>query len=148
MAVNCEQIAAVVLHCTQTQPCVLCMAKPVGGPQQGIGDAGLGGGVAGIGHHDEVGLRPGLVEVPGRDGWRHHVIAALDDDARNAGQPVGVGDQLVVLPEEAAIDEIVALDAGEGDGEMIGAELRHALRIREQGNGGALPLASGPVSRR
>ena len=43
----------------------------------------------------------------------------MHDDAGNVGEAMGVGDQLIVAGEEAAIDEIVALDAGEGERVVI-----------------------------
>ena len=104
-------------------------------------------------------LGPGLVQVPGGHRRGHHVIAALDDDAGDGLQPVGVGQQLAVLLEEAAVDEVVAFDAGEGEGEVFLAEIAdpllsgssdrvapsHWLQARAQASCSA---GSGPVRRR
>ena len=55
-----------------------------------------------------------------------------------------IGDQLIVGVEEAAIDEIVALDAGEGERVVVLGEAAHAVGIGQQRQGLALPGAPGP----
>ena len=117
------------------------MAEPVRSPHDGIGDAGFRHGVAGIRHHDEIGLGPGLVKFPRRLHRRDHIIAALDDDARNTLQPEGILEQLAVAGEEAAMNEIVALDPREGDGETVCAKLGDALAVGQQRECGGFPLA-------
>ena len=63
-------------------------------------------------------LRPSLVQVPGVLRGADDVVAAVHDDAGNAVQAVRVAQQLVVDVEEAAVDEIVVLDAREAQREM------------------------------
>ena len=53
-------------------------------------------------------------------------------------------EQLVVALEEAAVDEVVALDAGEGDGVGVGAEQPDALGVLQQRQRAALPHRPGP----
>ena len=60
-------------------------------------DAGLAHRVAGVGHHDVLGLRPGAREGVGGDRRAHDVVAALHDragqvaDARHAGEQLAFG---------------------------------------------------------
>ena len=52
--------------------------------------------------------------------------------------------QLVVALEKAAIDEVVALDAGEGDGVVVGPEQLDPLGVLHQRQRAALPYRPGP----
>ena len=54
-----------------------------------------------------------------------------------------VGDQLVVGVEEAAIDEVVALDAREGERVMVLGEAAHPVGIGQERKRLALPGAPG-----
>src|SRR5579871_865076 len=49
---------------------------------QGVDDAGLGGGVTGVPDDLESGARPGLLQRPRALQRRHHVEAALHDPTR------------------------------------------------------------------
>src|SRR5262249_30261029 len=73
----------------------------------------------------------------------HDVEAALNDPARDAADLVDVLQDPAVFIEEAAVDEIVALDPGEGDGEVDLVELRGPRLRPADGDGVALPLAPG-----
>ena len=86
--------------------------------------------------------RPGLVQRPGIARRARHVVAAMHDDAGNVLQPAGVADQLPVL-EPAAMHEIVVLDAGEGDREILLAELAAGLGVGQQRDRLAFPQAPG-----
>ena len=86
-------------------------------------------GVAGVGDDAQIGLGPGFVERPGVGERCHDIVAAMDDDAGDVGEPVGVGEELVVAFEEAAVLEVVAFDPGEGDGVMVGTEGCYAAKI-------------------
>ncbi len=77
------------------------------------------------------------------DDRRADVVAAVDDDAGDMADQPGIGDQLAVALEEAAVDEVVALDPGEGDGVVRLAEGGDARRIGEEGKRRALPHAPG-----
>ena len=68
----------------------------------------------------------------------------MHDHAGNVLQPMRVGNQLVVGVEEAAIDEIVALDAREGEGVVILGEAAHPLGVGQQRQRLAFPGAPGP----
>ena len=57
--------------------------EPLGRRDQARADAGLEGRMAGIGHHRVVGLGPGAVQVVGRDGRAHDVVASLHDHRRD-----------------------------------------------------------------
>ena len=70
------------------------------------------------------------VQVPGVLDRRHHVVAAVHDDAGDVGGCASTSrEQLVVALEEAAVDEVVALDAREGERVGVGAERRDALGV-------------------
>ena len=81
------------------------------------------------------------MQVPGGDGGCADVVAALDDHARNLLQLVGVTQQLVVGVEETGIDEIMVLDAREGEREMLIGVARRVRLVRQQGDGAAFPHA-------
>ena len=68
-------------------------------------------------------------QVPGVLDGRHHVVAAVHDDAGDVPDASDVGEQLVVALEEAAVDEVVALDARKRDGVVVGSELLDALGV-------------------
>ena len=70
------------------------------------------------------------------------------DGAGDAPQPVGVTQQLALV-QPGAVDEVVVLDAREGQREAIFAEAGRKIRIRQQLDGAALPGAPGtPASMR
>src|SRR4249919_3500520 len=52
-------------------------------------------------------------------------------------------DQLIVGIEEAAMDEVVAFDAGKGEGIGVLRKAAHALGVRQKRHGLALPRAPG-----
>src|SRR5262245_34239852 len=93
-----------------------------GGADQLVDDAGLGHGVAGIADDAKIGLRPGAREVPGVLDWGDDIVAAVRDDAGQVTDALDAEQQLIVALEETAIDEVVALDAGKGDGVGVGPE--------------------------
>ncbi len=68
-------------------------------------------------HNPVVGLWPGLMQGVRRRHRAGQVVTTLHDHARNVRQPVGIGEQLT-LSEPARIDEVVVLDAGEGNREL------------------------------
>src|SRR5690606_16205686 len=101
----------------------------------------------GGGRDDELGLGPRLLELPRVLNGAHHVVAAVDDDARDVGDPVGIPEELVLDLEEAAVHEVVVLDAGEGEGELrILVALREVL-VDVEVAGRPLPHAPGPGGR-
>src|SRR5579885_3352801 len=90
------------------------LGEPVGGLDQGAGDAALEGRVAGVGHADEIRFGPGAVQVPGAADRADHVVAAVDDHRRDVPYAPHVFQELRVAVEPALVDEVVALYAGEG----------------------------------
>ena len=78
-----------------------------------VQDAGLARGMTVALGEVKLGLRPGAVQVPRGLRGTGDIIAALDDDAGNAPQPVRVADELPLL-HPAGIDEVMVLDAREG----------------------------------
>src|SRR6476661_11295420 len=62
--------------------------EAVRGADQAVEDAGLGEQMAAVGDDVELHLGPGLLQVPGGDRRRAHVVAALDDHTRDGLQPV------------------------------------------------------------
>ena len=87
--------------------------------------------------------RPDLVQVPRVLHRADHVVAAVDDDARDVRQAMRVAQQLVLDFEEATVDEIVVLDAREGVRKLRFRETRRKLGIGKQRDGLALPEAPG-----
>src|SRR6185436_15941050 len=102
--------------------------------------------MAGIGNDGQLGLLPHLVKVPGIRQRRCDIVAAMHDGAWNAFELSGLRQELIVGPKEAAMLEIVALDAGEGERKPVLAELRNPSRIGQERDGARLPLAPGPCA--
>src|SRR5262245_50193885 len=63
----------------------------------------------------------------------------MHDGAGQVPNQVDVGQKLIVARKKTTIDEVVALDAGEGDGVVVGAEQLDSLRIGHQRERAALP---------
>jgi hypothetical protein len=101
--------------------------EAVGRGDQLMHDAGLGHGVASVGDDAQARFRPRAGKVVGGLDRRHHVVAAMHDHAGNRAQTVRILDQLIVGVEEAAIDEIVALDARKGERVVVLREATHAV---------------------
>lgn len=118
-------------------------AKPVRGSHQRVGNARLGCGVAGVRHHYELCLGPGLVEFPGSCCRGHHIISALNDDARNLPQLVCVLQQLRVALKKSPVHEIMTFDPSKGEGEVINPECENSFLIRDQRQRRTFPLAPG-----
>src|SRR5262245_15684447 len=72
------------------------------------------------------------------------IVASMHDGARNAFEFSGLREELVVARKKAAMHEVVALDAREGEGEAILPELRNSRRIGTERDRACLPLAPGP----
>ena len=90
----------------------------------------------------ELGLGPGAVQVPGGARGGAGVVAALHDGAGDAAQLVGVADQLAFF-HEAGVDEVVVLDAREGQRRAVGGVALLVARAGQQRDGAVLPLAPG-----
>lgn len=93
--------------------------------------------MAGIGHYPQIGLRPGAMQIPCGSQRADHIVAALHDHCRDMPNPADVAQQLVVLLQEAGIDEVMALDAREGEREIIrgtGVDML-AILIEKAGRG-------------
>ena len=89
-------------------------------------------------------FRPGLVQVPGVGQRAHHVVAAMHDHPGDVGDAVRVAQQLVLDLEEAAVDEVVVLDAGEGQRELRVFVAVDEVVVHVQEAGGAFPHAPCP----
>ena len=68
---------------------------------------------------DEVGFGPSTVERPGAFHGTDDVVTALHDYPGDASDPRGIGQQLVVGFEKTLVEEVVGLNAREGEGELI-----------------------------
>ena len=110
----------------------------LGSTYQGIGDARLGGRMAGIADDLQLAVGPGLVQRPGVVQRADGVVAAMHDDARQMGDLRHVTQQLVRL-EKGVVDEVVALDTGDGQRSVRLAEALDHLGIRAQGGGAPFP---------
>src|SRR5262245_15598013 len=104
-------------------------AEAVGRLDQPVDGARLHGGVAGVGDDVEVGFRPAPVELPGRDHRTDHVVATLDDHRRDVTDPVDAVEELIRMTEERAVDEVVALDPGDGLRELAAPETLDQGRV-------------------
>ena len=99
--------------------------------------------MARIRHDMKFARLPRLGEFPGGEHGRHHVIAALRDDAGNAVELARIAHQLVLRLEEALVHEEVAFDPREGEGEMPVRKALHPLRIGHQRKRRPFPDAPG-----
>ena len=98
--------------------------------------------MARVGHHDQFRAGPGLVEFPGRAHGADEVIAPLDDDAGNAGEALGIPQELCWL-QEGLVDEVMTLDARQGEGKVGAGELMLQVGVFQQGGGSAFPEGPG-----
>src|SRR5512139_3762180 len=92
-----------------------------------------------IRHDPEVRFRPTPRELEGRVDRAHDVVTPVHDHGGYAANSFDAVEQLVLVLEEAAIGEIVRLDACQRERELRSPELVLALRIREQRARRALP---------
>src|SRR5690606_12033477 len=115
--------------------------ETVGRRHQGIDGFRLERRMAGGRGDHQFRPRPGLVQVPGVLHRAHDVVAPVVDHAGDVGDPAGVAQQLVVDFEEPAVDEIVVLDPGEGQGEMRVLMAGGEILVDMQEAGRALPHA-------
>src|SRR5690606_11367130 len=92
-------------------------------------------------------LRPRLVQVPRVLQRADHVVAAVHDHAGDVGDAVRVAQQLVLDLEESAVDEVVVLDPGEGQGELRILVAGDEVVVHVQEAGRAFPHAPGPGRR-
>jgi hypothetical protein len=67
----------------------------------------------------------------------------VHEDTWNTAQAVRVLDELVVAREETSIEEVVALDPGEGERIVVFGETSHPLGIGQQRQSLTLPCAPG-----
>src|SRR6266545_2990181 len=119
----------------------------VGGRHQGASDGGIERAVTCVRHDHELRLGPGAVEVPGIADRADHVVAAVHDRARDVPNPGDVAQELVVAVQEAAVGEVVALDARQSQRARILGELRREVRVGHELEETALPSAPGPGRR-
>src|ERR1035438_9398696 len=75
--------------------------------------------VAAVGSDDQIGFGPRSMERPRALHGADHVVTALHDHPGNVADTRGVAEQLVIGFQETPIDEIVDLNAREGEGEFI-----------------------------
>ena len=92
-----------------------------------------------VGHDAQVGFGPGFVQVPGALHRADDVVAALHDRRGQVADARHVVEQLRRGAQEAAVDEVVALDAREGVGGGVVLELRQVVGVEAQEAGRALP---------
>ena len=95
--------------------------------------------VACVGDDDELRFGPCLVQVPSRAHGTHDVVAPLHDDRGDVADLLDSAQELIVLLEEAAVDEVVCFDACERIGELTATEALHRQRVDAQFARRALP---------
>lgn len=95
--------------------------------------------MAGARQDHELAVGPGLRELPGGAEWCADVELAVDQDARDVGEAVGVGEQLVV-GQPGGVAEVVGDQAGEAKPErwVVVARVRMAAGLDR--NDGLLPV--------
>src|SRR5436309_10727030 len=123
---------------------LLNAAEAVSRLDEAVGGPGLGGRVAGVRDDLEVGLGPAAMELPRRDHRADDVVPPLDDHGGDVANPFHVLEELVRVPEEGGVDEVVALDPGEGLGELLTPEALDQRRVGAELAGPRLPHAPGP----
>ena len=117
--------------------------KALGGGDELMHDAGFGHGVSGSATMRKSASGQARARSTGGLRRRHHIVAAMHDHAGNVPEAVRGADQLIVGVEEAAVHEVMAFDAREGEGVMRLREAALALGIRQQRERLALPGAPG-----
>src|SRR6188508_1975501 len=85
-----------------------------------------------VGHDPEIRLGPTPRELEGRVDRAHDVVTSMHDHGGYPPNSLDAVEQLVLVLEEAAIDEIVRFDTRERERELGRCEQVLALRIREQ----------------
>src|SRR5690606_32762484 len=115
------------------------IAKTVRGGQQMCQYARFVEGMAAVVDQVEAGIRPCLVQLPRGARGRAGVVAALDDGAWNAAQPMRVAQQLAFL-QKAAIHEVVVFDAREGQRRGVIGMRKLMFAVGQERDGVALPL--------
>src|ERR1700756_5148598 len=92
-------------------------------------------------NHLEPRFGPSLMEVPCRCHRTHHVVPTLNDLRGNATKTLDTIEQLVRLPEESAVIDVVTLDPCEWHGKLGARETVLAVHVRKQCAGGGFPAA-------
>ena len=93
-----------------------------------------------VGNDVELDLGPRLLQLPRGERRGAAVVAALDDDAGNAAQLLGVAQELAFL-DPAVRGHVMVLDPGHGDRDFGAGEMLDRLGARKQGDDIAFPLA-------
>src|ERR1700730_1852859 len=99
--------------------------------------------VTGIRNETQFCLGPRAIQVPGALHGADHIVAALHDDCGNVADLADILDELIVGAHEAAIDEVMTLDAGERRRVLVFPELLDVLRMQMQETRGPLPYGPG-----
>ena len=72
-----------------------------------------------VGSDKQLGLGPCPVQSPRAGQRTDHVVATLDDDARDMPDLLYILQKLIIGLEESTVYEIVGFDSGEREGELI-----------------------------
>mmetsp|Transcript_116031 Transcript_116031/g.323179 ORF Transcript_116031/g.323179 Transcript_116031/m.323179 type:complete len:214 (+) Transcript_116031:260-901(+) len=123
------------------------LREPVAGLHELAQGAGLEARVPCVRDDLQLGLGEDPVEIPGAAGRADDVVAALHDDGGDVSDAVHVPQQLVFGLEPAAVEEVVVLDASEGQCELVLISLSHVGLIWEELRGRALPRGPSLCSR-
>ena len=93
-----------------------------------------------IRHDLQLGVGPDLGQRPGGGDRRYDIIAAMDDEAGYALQLLACHTQQpAILIEKALVDEVMALDPGEGVGKVVFSETGRKRGRAVDGDGFTLP---------
>src|ERR1035438_2851175 len=97
--------------------------------------------VSAVGSDYEIGFGPRTVERPRGLHGTNDVVTTLYDHPGDVTDARGVAQQLVIGFEETFVDEVVSLNASEGQGELILFVVAGKVRVGQQLGGDALPSA-------
>lgn len=105
--------------------------KTVRRPHECVGDAGFGGGVAGVGDDLQRCFGPGAVEVPCVHHRTDDVVTSMHDHAGDVSNAIDVFDQVIIRVEETVVHEVVTFDSRERDCHVRLAEVVDHLLVRQ-----------------
>ena len=84
-----------------------------------------------IGDYPEIRFGPSLHKLPGCHDRTHAVVTPLNDHSRDITNPLDVIEQLVLVLEEASVDEVMHFDTCERKGKIRRTEVVHEIGVGE-----------------
>ena len=81
----------------------------------------------------------GLFKLPGIFNRANNIIATMHNHRWNPGQTLGIGEKVIIIGEEATVDEIVTFNPGKGISKLIISKRSHRFLALFEAGGGTLP---------